>query len=129
MLLPAFWQERAEIGARIQARMNIAVDDLKTTFRSRFLFEDGAVDDITHAILLRGLKRREKAAERFQADYRYTCARRCFSADAAGWRQLRRNANGDNTTRTGTSCRHRSCRWHRQRRLRPAGLRMHGRSG
>src|SRR5260221_11587061 len=103
MLLPAFWQERAEIGARIQARMNIAVDDLKTTFRSRFLFEDGAVDDITHAILLRGLKRREKAAERFQADYRYTCARRCFSADAAGWRHRPRICHTGKPTRKRTT--------------------------
>src|SRR5260370_32384426 len=121
MLLPAFWQERAEIGARIQARMNIAVDDLKTTFRSRFLFEDGAVDDITHAILLRGLKRREKAAERFQADYRYTCARRCFSADAAGGGHRRRIVNADNPTPTGNPFRNRACGCYLLRLFRPAG--------
>src|SRR5258708_39874348 len=53
MLLPAFRQERIEVGARMEARMNIAVDDSKPAFRRGFLFEQRAVDDITHAILLK----------------------------------------------------------------------------
>src|SRR5260221_5836841 len=53
VLLPAFRQERIEVGARIEARMNIAVDDAQTAVGGGFLFEHGAVDDITHAILLK----------------------------------------------------------------------------
>jgi hypothetical protein len=40
-----------EIGARMQARMDIAVDDPQAGFRNGFLVGHGAVDDITHAIL------------------------------------------------------------------------------
>ena len=37
----------------MQARMDIAVDDPQARFRGGFLVEHRAVDDITHAILLR----------------------------------------------------------------------------
>src|SRR5205085_2562093 len=53
MLLPAFWQELIEIGMRVDARMHIAVDDAQPALGGFFLCQDGAVDDVTHAILLR----------------------------------------------------------------------------
>ena len=52
MLLPALRQERIQVGARMQARMDVAIDDAKPALGARFLFEQRAVDDITHAILL-----------------------------------------------------------------------------
>src|SRR5712675_1830129 len=112
MLLPAFWQELVEDGMRMQARMHIAVDDAKPGLRGLLLLEQRAVDDVAHAILLRksNSMRREKAAERFQADCRRTSAIRCWPADAAVSRRRRRTASADNPTRTGTSCRSRSCR-------------------
>jgi hypothetical protein len=51
VFLPAPGKERVEVGARMQARMDIAVDDPQAAFG--FLMEHGAVDDVTHAILLR----------------------------------------------------------------------------
>ncbi len=39
MLLPAFGQERIEVGARMQARMDIAVDDPQAALGGRFLFQ------------------------------------------------------------------------------------------
>ena len=53
MLLPAFWHELLDIGMRMDARMHVAIDDAQPAFGGFFLGEDGAVDDITHAILLR----------------------------------------------------------------------------
>src|SRR3981189_2163379 len=52
MLLPALWQEGIEIAVRVNARMDIAVDDAQPRRGGLFLLEDGAVDDITHASLL-----------------------------------------------------------------------------
>ena len=52
VLLPALWQELLDIGMRMDARMHIAIDDTQPAFGGFFLGEDGAVDDITHAILL-----------------------------------------------------------------------------
>ena len=52
MLLPAFWHELFNIGMRMNARMHVAIDDAQAASRGGFLGEDGAVDDITHAILL-----------------------------------------------------------------------------
>ena len=75
-----------------------------------FLVKHGAVDDVAHAILLLKVMRRERAAERFQADCRHTCAIRCWRADAAVSRRRRRTANVGNRRRTGTSCPNRSCR-------------------
>ena len=37
---------------RVQARMHVAIDDAQPAFGGGFLGEDGAVDDIAHAILL-----------------------------------------------------------------------------
>jgi hypothetical protein len=37
---------------RMDARMHVAIDDAQAAFGGGFLGEDGAVDDITHAILL-----------------------------------------------------------------------------
>ena len=37
----------------MQARMHVAIDDPQPALGGYFLFENGAVDDITHAILLR----------------------------------------------------------------------------
>src|SRR5260370_27591780 len=98
MLLPALCQERIEVGARMQAWMNIAVDDAQAAFRGGFLFEQGVVDDVTHAVLLGRLMRRGPAAERFQADCRHTCAIRYWLADAAGSRHRRRTASAGNPT-------------------------------
>ena len=52
MLLPALRHELLDIGMRMDARMHVAIDDPKAAFGGGFLGEDGAVDDITHAILL-----------------------------------------------------------------------------
>src|SRR5260370_39814469 len=104
MLLPALCQERIEVGARMQAWMNIAVDDAQAAFRGGFRFEQGAVDDVTHAVLLGRLMRRGSAAERLQADCRHTCAIRYWPADAAASRRRRRIARAGNLTQTGTSC-------------------------
>src|SRR5260370_30878198 len=110
MLLPGFCQERIEVGARMRAWMNITGDDAQAAVRGGFLFEQGAVDDVTHAVLLGRLMRRGSAAERFQADCRHTCAIRYWPADAAVSRRRRRIASAGNLKRTGTSCRSRSCR-------------------
>src|SRR4051794_15343889 len=111
VILPALREEWIEVGARMQARMDVAIDDAQPAVRGGFLFEDGAVNDVTHAILLRiRFRRRERAAETFQADCRHTCAKRCWPADAAGSHRRRRTASADSPTRTGTSCRNRSCR-------------------
>src|SRR5262245_29429311 len=104
VFLPALRQELVEVGARTQARMNVAIDDAQPRGRGRFLLELLAVDDFAHANLLR-TTRRASDAERFPADCRHTCARRCFAADAAGRDRRRRTANADSRTRTGTSCR------------------------
>src|SRR5205085_8758027 len=104
MFLPALREEWIEVGARMQARMDIAIDDAEPAVRSGFLFEDGAVDDVTHAILLRiRFMRLAGAAERFQADCRHTCAKRCWLADAAGSHRRRRSAGVECRTSTGTS--------------------------
>src|SRR5260370_11934235 len=108
MRLPALCEERIWVGARMQAWMNIAVDDAQAAFRGGFLCEQGAVDDVTHAVLLGRLMRRGSAAERFQADCRHTCAIRYWPADAAVSRRRRRTASAGNRRRTGTSCRSRS---------------------
>ena len=52
MFLPAFCQERIEVGARMQAGMHVAVDDPQAGFGGGFLFKHRAVDDVAHAILL-----------------------------------------------------------------------------
>jgi hypothetical protein len=52
MLLPAFWQELIEVAVRMDARMHVAIDDAQPAPGGFFFGEDGAVDDITHAILL-----------------------------------------------------------------------------
>ena len=52
MLLPAFWQELIEVGMRVDARMHVAIDDAQPALSGGFLGENGAVDDIIHAILL-----------------------------------------------------------------------------
>src|SRR3954447_10038113 len=109
MLLPSPGQEWIEIAAGMQARMHIAVDDAQPALRRSFLFKHGAVDDVTHAILLR-IMQLAIAAERSQADCRRTCAKRCWPADAAGSHRRRRIASADSRRRTGTSCRSRSCR-------------------
>jgi hypothetical protein len=36
----------------MNARMHVAIDDPQPVLGGDFLFENGAVDDITHAILL-----------------------------------------------------------------------------
>src|ERR1700720_2871482 len=97
----------------MQARMHIAVDDAQAALRRRFLFKQRAVDDVAHAILLwTGEKsmRRERAAERFQADCRRTCARQDWPADAAVSRRRRRTASADNRKQKATSCPSRSYR-------------------
>ena len=53
MLLPALGQERIEVGMRMDARMDVAIDDAQPALRGRFLLEYRAVDDVAHAILLR----------------------------------------------------------------------------
>src|SRR5258705_11092577 len=53
MLLPAVRHELVEVRTRMQAGMHVAVDYAQAALRSHFLFKDGAVDDIAHAILLR----------------------------------------------------------------------------
>src|SRR5258706_12814475 len=73
----------------MQAWMNIGVDDAQAAFRGGFLFEQGAVDDVTHALLLGRLMRRGSAAARFQADCRHTGAIRYWPADAAVSRRRR----------------------------------------
>src|SRR5947209_3879663 len=111
MLLPSPGQEWIEIGARMQAWMHIAIDNTQPGFGRGFLLKHGAVDDVAHAILLRiRFMRPARAAGRFQADCRHTCARQYWPADAAESGRRRRTASGDNRTRTGTSCRNRSCR-------------------
>src|SRR6266478_5396832 len=109
VLLPAFGQERVEVASRMQAGMNIAVDDPQAALGGGSLVKHGAVDDVAHAILLLKVMRRERAAERFQADCRHTCAIRYLPADAAVSRRRRQTASADNRTRTGTSCPNRSC--------------------
>src|SRR6266478_6536391 len=109
VLLPALRQERVEVGARMQARMHVAVDDPQAALGGGSLVKHGAVDDVAHAILLLKVMRRERAAERFQADCRHTCAIRYLPADAAVSRRRRQTASADNRTRTGTSCPNRSC--------------------
>ena len=52
MLLPAFRQELIEVAVRMDARMHVAIDDAQPALGGFFLGEDGAVDDVTHAILL-----------------------------------------------------------------------------
>jgi hypothetical protein len=52
MVLPAFCQERIEVGARMQARMDVAIDDAEPAIGGRLLFEQRSVDDV-HATLLR----------------------------------------------------------------------------
>src|SRR5438445_12776463 len=52
MLLPALWQELIEVGMRVDARMHVAIDDAQPALSGGFLGENGAVDDIIHAILL-----------------------------------------------------------------------------
>src|SRR5215216_7809973 len=91
VLLPAFWQERIEVGTRMQARMHIAVDDAQAALGGRFLVSQRAVNDVAHAILL-DITRRGLAAERFRADYRRTSGKRCWRADAAVSRRRRRIA-------------------------------------
>src|SRR5258708_24520055 len=103
MLLPALCQERIEVGARMRAWMNITVDDAQAAFRGGFLFEQGAVDDVTHAILLGRFMRRGSAAERFQADCRHTCVKQYWPADAAVSRRRPQIASVDNLKQTGTS--------------------------
>src|SRR5436190_24261022 len=91
VILPALREEWIEVGARMQARMDVAIDDAEPAVGGGFLFEDGAVDDVTHAILLQiRFMRRERAAVRFQADCRRTCAQRFWPADAAGLHRCRR---------------------------------------
>src|ERR1700758_329564 len=53
MLLPALWQEFVEVGARMQARMDIAIDDAQPRRGGCLFLQNWAVDDVTHAILLR----------------------------------------------------------------------------
>src|SRR5262245_10189042 len=53
VLLPAFGQELVEVRMRMDARMDIAIDDAQPRRGGRFLFEDWTVDDITHANLLK----------------------------------------------------------------------------
>src|SRR5258708_37616649 len=110
MGVAAVWEERIEVGARMRAWMNITVDDAQAAFRGGFLFEQGAVDDVTHAVLLGRLMRRGSAAERFQADCRHTCAIRYWPADAAVSRRRRPTASGGQLKQTRKSCRRRSWR-------------------
>src|ERR1043166_9697281 len=51
MFLPAFCEERVEVGARMQARMDVAIDDAEPALGGRFPFEQRSVDDV-HASLL-----------------------------------------------------------------------------
>ena len=46
-------QELIEVAVRMDARMHVAIDDAQPAPGGFFLGEDGAVDDVTHAILLR----------------------------------------------------------------------------
>src|SRR6478609_6236733 len=69
VLLPAFRHELLDIGMRMDARMHVAIDDAQPAFGGFFLSEDGAVDDVTHAILLQS-KPRASAAERSLTGYR-----------------------------------------------------------
>src|ERR1700744_6423898 len=68
MLLPAMAQKRIQIRARMQAWMDIAIDDAQPDLRGRFLFKDGTVDDVTHAILLgsSGLRREVQQRKGFE---------------------------------------------------------------
>ena len=52
MLLPALRHELLDIGMGVDARMHVAIDDAQPALGGLFLGENGAVDDITHAILL-----------------------------------------------------------------------------
>src|SRR6185369_6789110 len=125
MLLPAFRQELIQVAVRMDARMHVAIDDAQPVLGGDFLGEDGAVDDITHAILLRfpKLMRRASAAERSLTGYRRTSAKRYLPADAAASDRRRRTASADSRTQTGTSCRSRSARSRRLCLRHPAGRR------
>src|SRR4030095_15309210 len=107
MLLPAFGQELVEIGMRMDARMDVAIDDAQPRRGGLFLFEDWTVDDITHACLLMS---RVSIAERFQADCRRTCARPNSSADSVASDRRPRTASADSRTQTKTSFSRRSGR-------------------
>src|SRR5207248_350498 len=110
MLLPALRQERIEVAVRMDARMHVAIDDAQPALSGGFLGENGAVDDVTHAILLRysNSMRRVSAAERSLTGCRHTCARRCWQEDAGASDRRRRTASADSPTQTETSCRSRS---------------------
>src|ERR1700753_650145 len=114
VLLPALLHERIEVALLVDARMHVAIDDAQPCFRGGLFFEDGAVDDVTHAILLFSSISIE---ETFPADCRRTCARRCFAVDAAASDRHRRTASADSRTRTGTFFPNQSGR----SRLRPPG--------
>src|SRR5262249_21375940 len=51
MLLPALWQEFVEIGMRMDARMDVAIDDAQPRRSGFFLLQGWTVDDVTHASL------------------------------------------------------------------------------
>src|SRR5829696_261944 len=125
MLLPALWQELIEVAMRVDARVHVAIDDAQPALGGFLLGEDGAVDDVTHAILLRysNSMRRVSAAERSLTGCRHTCARQYLPADAAASDRRRRTASADSRTRTGTSCRSRSARSRRRHQRHPAGRR------
>src|SRR5262245_36615222 len=52
VLLPALRQELVEVAVRVNARMDVAVDDSEPRRCGLLLVEHRAVDDVTHAILL-----------------------------------------------------------------------------
>jgi hypothetical protein len=64
MFLPAPREERIEVGTRMQARMDIAIDDPQAAVGGNFLVQRGAVDDVAHAILLCGKAQPRKGFQR-----------------------------------------------------------------
>src|ERR1700741_435272 len=90
VLLPAFRQELVEIGMRMDARMDVAIDDAQPRCGGLFLFENWTVDDVPHADLLMS---RVSIAERFRADCRRTCARPDSWAGSAAPGRRPRTAN------------------------------------
>ena len=112
MLLPAFRQELVEVGARTQARMDVAIDDAQPAVGGGFSFRacGRSMTSLMRSSLDVVSCARASAAERFPADCRRTCATRCLRQMRRDRDRRRRTASADNRTRTGTSCRSRSGR-------------------
>jgi len=98
-------------GRRVRAQRGTFLD--RGFPRSFFLLEDGAVDDITHAILLQysNAMQRVSAAGKSLTDCRRTCARRCWQADAAASDRRRRTASAGSPRRRAGYRRNAGARW------------------